>query len=186
MLEPAGWFPVFTLILGYVTKALSDWIQHRRTLERERETRPEIRQDVATDRRIQFQRQTLLDLQEAAMGLARNTGSMNHLDVMGHRTAGIWHGQRYPDDLNENHALATARTSMLVVRVDDAEVRELADAFKTSASEATLSKTAANADSWMMKMAKSFDELQQRIGIVLRELNQDESKAQELTANQKG
>lgn len=35
----AGRFPVLTLLTGYGTKSLSDWIQDRRTREREREAR---------------------------------------------------------------------------------------------------------------------------------------------------
>jgi hypothetical protein len=39
MSEPSGWFPVVTLILGFAMKWLSDLVQHRRTLGRERAAR---------------------------------------------------------------------------------------------------------------------------------------------------
>ena len=85
-----GWFPVLTLLLGYAVKAASDWLQHRRTSERERQAREAARQDQLFERRTTFQRQTLLDLQEAVMRLARSSGAMHHQDVMAFRKTGKW------------------------------------------------------------------------------------------------
>jgi hypothetical protein len=46
----SGWFavlfPVFTLLLGFAIKFVSDWVQHKRDLERDRETRREVRHDL--------------------------------------------------------------------------------------------------------------------------------------------
>jgi hypothetical protein len=50
MSDPVGLFPVFTLLLGYGMKYLTDWVQHNRTLERERETRRALKQDVIAER----------------------------------------------------------------------------------------------------------------------------------------
>src|SRR5687768_4612193 len=76
-MSPNEWFPVFTLLLGYGTKAFSDWFQHRRAREREREARDAARRDQLFERRTSFQRQTLLDLQEAIMRLTRTTAEAN-------------------------------------------------------------------------------------------------------------
>ena len=65
----AGVLPVVSLLLGYGMKYLEDRIQHNRTLERERETRAALRKDAFAERRSQFQRQTLLDLQPALLDL---------------------------------------------------------------------------------------------------------------------
>jgi len=182
MPDPVGCFPVFTLLLGYGAKYLSDWFQDKRTLERERETRRAIRQDVIAERRTQFQRQTLLDLQPAVMDMARQTGKMHHHDLMGYRTTGIFHLQTYPDDVNENFRAATALTSMLSVRVNDHEVRALTAAFKSAASDVGVAKNPADSDSSMDTMSQLFIELQERIGIVLRALDEDDTKQQEQLA----
>ena len=174
MSEPTGWFPVFTLMLGYGTKYLSDWYQHKRTVERERESRRETR-DVTTERRTQFQRQTLLDLQSAVMDLARYTGKMHHHDLIGHRTTGIFHLQPYPDDVNENFRAATALTSILSVRVNDDRVRVLVSAFKSAASDVGDAENPNDSKASLDTMSGLFVELQERIGVVLRALDEDDS-----------
>jgi hypothetical protein len=67
-------------------KYFEDRVQHNRTLERERETRRALRQDAIVERRTQFQRQTLLELQPALTDLGRYTysrgdGSSGHSRV---------------------------------------------------------------------------------------------------------
>jgi hypothetical protein len=73
----SSWFPVLTLLLGYATKSLTDWLEHRRNTRREREAREAVRRDQRFERRTSFQRQTLLDLQEASMQLARSVGAIH-------------------------------------------------------------------------------------------------------------
>ena len=135
MSEPTGWFPAFTLLLGYGTKYLSDWFQHTRAVERERETRRETRRDVIAERRTQFQRQTLLDLQPALLDLARNAGKMHVHDLKGYRATNRFHAELYPSDVDEGFRAASALTSMLAVRVNDERVRMLTAAFKSAASD---------------------------------------------------
>ncbi len=115
-------FPVIALLLGYGAKYLQDWSQDSRTSKRERETRRALRQDAIAERRTQFQRQTLLELQPALTDLGRYTYLMYHHDVNGHRATGVWHFQPYPDDLDEKCRAATALISMLSVRVNDTKV----------------------------------------------------------------
>jgi len=68
------WFPVVTLILGFAIGFISDWIKNRRESDREREARREARRERLSDQRRNFQRETLLALQEAVQDLARATG----------------------------------------------------------------------------------------------------------------
>jgi hypothetical protein len=60
----ASWFPVLTLLLGFVTASISDWLRDRRAGLREREARETGRREQLFQRRTTFQRQTLLELQE--------------------------------------------------------------------------------------------------------------------------
>jgi hypothetical protein len=182
---PAGLPPVLYLLLGYGTKALQDWLQHKRTLERERETRRALRQDAIAERRTQFQRQTLLDLQPALMDLARQAGKMHLHDLTDYRTTGTFHSQAYPDDVNAGFGSAAALTSMLAVRVNDAEVRVLTAAFKSAASDIGGAKNPDDSMACFVKMSRSFESLQERIGVVLRELDEDDTKQHEALTKKK-
>src|SRR5215468_1440539 len=171
MAEPlAGWFPVFTLLLGYMTKSISDLLQHRRTLERDRENREAAKRDQLFERKTTFQRQTLLDLHESLMTLARTTGAMHHHDMMSYRKSNEWQTTLFPEDLNENNRLAVARTSMLAVRVRDDSVREMVETFKKEAGSVTQSASVNESQSAMSRMAVVFEKLNQRIGELLRQI----------------
>jgi hypothetical protein len=124
------WFPVLTLLGGFGTKSLADWFDYRRGTKREREAREWTRRGQVIERRINFQHQTLLDLQETCMQLARATGAMHHLDVVAFRTHGTWQKELLPEDLNENSRLAQTKTMMLAARVRDDVTRSMVENFK--------------------------------------------------------
>jgi hypothetical protein len=124
----SSWLPVATLLIGYLTKSVSEWVQYRRasarermqheyTSEREREARDALRRDQLFERRNTFQRQTLLDLQENLTLLGRTIGEMSIHDRRAYRETSEWQKQLYGDDLAERNRVAQARTGMLGVRV---------------------------------------------------------------------
>jgi hypothetical protein len=168
-----SWFPVLTLLIGYGTKSISDWLQNKRSVAREREAREAARQDQRFERRSTFQRQTLLDLQEACMQLARATGAVHHLDEMAFRSGGTWQRQLLPADLDENYHLAQTRTLMLSVRVRDDTVRQLVESLRSYSVNATMSKNQADSNREMMSMVPTHDQLQRRIGELLREIDDE-------------
>lgn len=168
-----GWFPVVTLVVGYLTKSVSDWLQHRRTLERDRETREADRQDKLFEHRAAFQRQTLLDLQETLMQLFRTTGVMHQHDLMEFRTTGEWQKSLFPQDLDESNRVAVARTSMLAVRVQDQKTRELVKNFKNATAAVTESAAADESTAAMARIGPVFEELNHRIGDILRKLDEE-------------
>jgi len=102
------WFPVLTLLIGYGTKSLSDWIQNKRAIARDRETREAARHDQRVAQRITFQRETLLELQEVSMQLGRATGRANHLDEVAYHESNNWRKSLLPDDLDEAYRMAQA------------------------------------------------------------------------------
>jgi hypothetical protein len=166
-----SWFPVLTLLIGYGTKSLTDWIQDRRTIKRERDARDATNRRELFERRTTFQRETLLALQEATMQLGRATGAINHLDAMSFRNTGK--RQLLPDDLNEGYRLARARTSMLTSRVRDVFVRNLVAQLRQFSVDSTMSATQDESNRAMKSMAQVHDELNQRIGELLRTLDDD-------------
>ena len=168
----AGWFPVVTLILGYVLNSVSESIRHRRTLQRDREAREAERRDKAFERGVTFQRATLLELQDAIMDLMRTSGVMHHKDLMAFKQTGQWQKQLYGEELSEANRVAMARTTVLRVRVRDATVRELVVRLKGYSFETSKSKTPEDSDTPAYQMAKVFEELNDRIGELLRELDE--------------
>lgn len=168
--------PIITLLIGYGTKSISDWIEYKRTTERDREMREAVRRGQMLERRISFQRETLLELQEISIQLARSIGAMHHQDIIAHHKTGKWQKQLYPNDLDEAHRLAQARTTVLGVRVRDELVRELLAQFKQSTVEVTGCGTENEARQHMTDMGSLHDALNERIGEMLRKLDDDESR----------
>jgi hypothetical protein len=162
------WFPVLTLLIGYLAKLLTDWIQYRRSVRGEREAREGKRRDELFERRNTFQRETLLALQEAFMQLARVTGAINHQDTMSGKSGGR---QQLPDELNEGYHAAQTRTSMLASRVRDNRVRELVEQFRQFSVDSTLAATQGARDRALTAMAELHDPLNKRIGEILRTLD---------------
>jgi hypothetical protein len=173
-----GWFPVlfpvFTLLLGFAIKFVSDWVQHKRDLERDRETRKEARHDLLAERRTDFQRQTLLDLQEAVQDIARAAGAVHVEDARAYKQTGQWQKQRIPEELDQQILLANRRVMLLNVRVRDAELRQLVEKVAVACSHSEhLSK-----DSSMVAIGAVglvLIQVHERIGTLLRTLDDEEA-----------
>ncbi|MEH2504991.1 hypothetical protein V1290_003802 [Bradyrhizobium sp. AZCC 1578] len=171
MADASGWLPFVTLALGYGAKTVEDWIQNKRTMAREREARDEARRDQRFIRRITFQRETLLELQEASLQLARATGKAHYLDEMAFRESRAWRKSLLPDDLDEGYRVAQARNSMLSERVQDKTVRDLVGQMKTASTAAVFAADRDTASRSVQYMSDYFDALHKRIGELLREID---------------
>lgn len=57
--------PTLTAFGGFVFGVLAEWLRDARAYSRERQTKATARHEARTDRRRDFQRQSLLDLQDA-------------------------------------------------------------------------------------------------------------------------
>lgn len=71
-------FPVITLIVGVVLKGIFDAITDGRAERREKDARRALRLDAFRQRRDEFQRATLLELQEVVARLVRFAGRAHH------------------------------------------------------------------------------------------------------------
>lgn len=170
----ANWFPVFTALGGFVTASITDWLRDQRAAVREREARAASRREQLLERRTIFQRQTLLDLQDAVMKLIRTTGQMNLQDKMAFRETGEWQKQLYGADLGDRAHAANVHTLMLGVRVRDEAVRRLLDVVRRESISATLCRSSADAERAMLTMGEASRKLNERIGEILRMLDDDE------------
>lgn len=122
---------LLSLAAGSGLTMLSGWASDRRTARREGDARADERRDRQRTRREEFQRETLLALQDAAMRLARCTGAANHQDVMAFRKTGKWQKQQLEEPLNSDFRVAQAELTLLATRVNDASTRDMVDAFQS-------------------------------------------------------
>lgn len=170
------WFPVVTLVLGLVLKSVFDALTDRRTARREREARQEQRQDAFRLRRIEFQRASLLELQEAIQQLARFTGQSNHEYVMAYRTSGTWRKQPLTEEADQGFLRAQTSVGLLRVRIRDQEVRQLAEQFSKVCVDVVVSTSETAADHALRQITNAITELHERIGAILRNLDDDEDR----------
>lgn len=169
----AGWFPVVTLLLGFALNALLESLRRRHELKRDRESRRETRRDQLAEQRRNFQRETLLALQEAVMDLMRATGAAHHHDEMEYRRTGEWHKTKYTEELDQAHMIAMGRTGMLGVRVRDDELRNLVSSFRDCSAGEAVSGSPELGRAALDEMATFFDKIQQQIGQLLRTLDEE-------------
>jgi hypothetical protein len=169
----SSWLPFATLMIGYGVKSIEDWIQHRREMAKDREGRLATQRDQRIANRITFQRETLLQLQEAVQKLGRATGRTNHLDEMAFRKTNEWGKQMLPEDLNEGYFAASTQTALLSSRVRDDTVRQLTESFRAVSSKAILAETAADAHSQLQSLMGISNELHGRIGKLIRTIDDD-------------
>jgi hypothetical protein len=168
------WFPVVTLVAGYLMKAVSERLEHSRILQRERENRRETRRMQLAERRADFQRQTLLDLQEAIQDLARATGAAHHEDRMAFKKTQVWQRQPLGEKLNNDLLNASRRCMLLLVRINDDSIRILADSFRNNSLDVSNSPSEKDAQVRMMAAMGDLETLHKNIGERLRKLDDDE------------
>lgn len=161
-----------SVIAGGVLTMLAGWLGDWRLTKRERERRREERHERFVIRRNDFQRETLLALQTASQKLLRNTGASFHQDVLAYRATGKWQKQQLPGDLSEDHLRLTTDTMLLASRVRDDEVRVLADRLRVEAGAVARSNDEREAESQMVAAATTQGALLQRIGLLVRGLDE--------------
>jgi hypothetical protein len=169
----SNWFPVLTLLLGFVAKGVSDWIDYKRNAAREaKKLKFELKQKLY-DRRVEFQRQTLLDLQDAVAKLGRFAGATYMQDLKAFKATGEWQKQRLSEDLDKEFTDTQRMVRILCVRLRDVDARQLVGKFSNECAMIGICGKD-ESDKVMERMSLSFDELNNRIGELLREIDNDE------------
>ncbi len=141
-----------------------------RTATRERSAAETKRREDLFQQRTIFQRQTLLDLQDALFKLGRATGSIHHEDKMALKKAGTWQKQRLDGELDEDFRLGQMQNSILASRVRDNGVRELVEEFRMYCTRTAMAATPADADRAFSAAIEVHEPLNKRIGEILRGL----------------
>lgn len=117
--------------------------------------------------RDDFQRQTLLDLQDALQQYVRGIGRAVHFDNM---NAKAHPGQNFqlPDEISDEIFSAQVLTQKLASRVEDSEIRERVDQVITLGIDAT--QPGVGATETANEMAATATDAQRRMGKLVRSL----------------
>lgn len=183
MLEPtttaslvAAAISALAVLLGFVTSSVTDYLKDSRAQVREREAREATRRNQMADRRIGFQRETLVSLQEAVLEEARSAGQISVAKEF--RKSGKW-GQPLPEGLSDNARLTTVKNLMLSERVRDKETRELIAEFRKHTNQVGITRSLEQERQALSNMSDVLTQLHPRIGILLRQLDDDEDSETE-------
>ncbi len=122
MLSSNVWLPIVTLLTGALLAGGAGWLRDRRAWARAREDRADDR----LVRAAEFQRQTILSLQEALQKVGRAEGRMSHEDHMAFKETQRWGENLHSPDASINAGAAMQDLQMLRSRIIDGEVRRLA------------------------------------------------------------
>ncbi|PYV75386.1 MAG: hypothetical protein DMG96_17365 [Acidobacteria bacterium] len=174
-----GWLPVFTLLLGagitLVATVITSLLQHRLTSQRERETRRELRRDQLAERRADFQRETLIQLQEATTDLSRAVGWASGQDETAFEQTGQWGKREHHTDVDVQANVAMGRTLMFMVRLRDRPLRDLVEEFRIQVIQVLGSTDKQHSHRSFANMQDEYEKVQRRLGELLRTLDDEES-----------
>jgi hypothetical protein len=168
-----------SVLLGFATSWLSARYQNTATVKRERESRLAARSDQLAERRAEFQRQTLIELQDAVFDLMRATGAMHHQDEMAFRKTGQWQKQLLADELDQKALMSNRRTLMFKVRVRDGSLREMVGKLSNLSAQVAISIDRDHSNEAMTEAGELFGKVQERIGELMRTIDDEEQAAVE-------
>lgn len=168
---------VIGVVAGGALTLFSGWLADTRLNTRERERRNEERRERISIRRSDFQRETLLALQNASQKLIRNTGASLHQDIVAHRTGAKWQNQQLPDNLSDEYLKWNTEVLLLASRIRDDEVRSLGDRLRSQCAAVSISSNEDEAERWMASAGSTQDALIQRIGFLVREIDETDTGA---------
>lgn len=168
------WLPLVTLVVGYVGHAVEEWIKGKGIRRREREAREYETNLKICERRVEFQRETILNLQDALSTFIRATGQTHHQDVVAYKERRQWGRQLVGSELSERYRLSVIKVNQLRVRIQDRLLRELVAEVKTESTASVFSKSREASGEAMLRRSTAYDKCNERIGELIRNIDATE------------
>jgi hypothetical protein len=162
-MDSAAWGLIGTLVGALAsigTTWLSSWNSHRLQEKKTKEERLE--------RANAFQRETLIDLQDAIHNSLRLMTRAHIEDQKAHRQGSKWGTNLLGSELNEEIRLGNRRVAILVERVTDDALRTEVKALMSTASELALARSEADAKAASNGLTFKGATVLEQIGSVLR------------------
>jgi hypothetical protein len=163
--------PLVGVAIGAIAALYGSYLQHTWAWKRDQQGRIESRSAELAAARSRFQHQTLVELQDALMQLARATGKAHVQDLMNFQQSGIWQRELIDDETSEKHGNYTRQVIVLVSRVENDEVRRIALEVKSDLHSALSSESVDASQNFMANMDSKLNELNRVVGIQLQQLH---------------
>lgn len=162
-MESAIW-GLLGAIVGASASIAAAWLAARSSYEVQRAKAS----DERAERANAFQRQTLLDLQEAIHDALRLVARAHIEDTDAHGATKEWGKNMLSDEVNEGVRVAQRRVAILIERVADDQLRASVKALMETAAGALLARSAREANFHMEAISKETEQVFGGIGTVLR------------------
>lgn len=151
-------------VVGALTSVLTTWVAARSESNREQQKL----YDERVERARAFQRQTLIDLQEAIHDALRLVNQAHLEDRRAYRQGERWGRNKLPETVDEGLRVARRRVSILIERVAIDDLRAQLTALMASSTQVLLAGNREEADSYMEKSSKSAQDVLVNVGAALR------------------
>lgn len=162
-MDAAVWGLIGTLVGAFASISTS-WLATRTSSRLQQEKLNDERRERART----FQRQTLLDLQEAIHDALRLVNRGYIEDYQANRSTKAWGKNMLSEEVNEGIRLAQRRVAMLVERVADDELRMQIKTLSGRTGQVILSKSEQEARLYLEQSALEAERVFERLGVALR------------------
>ena len=164
-MESAVWGLIGTIV-GALASIGTTWISARNasTLQKQSSSLERMERERA------FQRETLVELQDALHDVFRMTARTYLEDSASFKQSGNWGKSLLSEEVDEGIRLANRKVSILIERIANDLLRsELKDAMKVSG-QMGLARSQAEAETVFVRMNATVSDVMERLGNVLRSL----------------
>ena len=151
-------------VIGAAASIATAWLAARSSHDLERAKSREERSEQARA----FQRQTLLELQEAVHDVLRLVIRCYHEDHLAHRAGQDWSKIVLSEEVSVGVRLALRRVFILVERVADDDLRVSVKHLTGTAERVLMAHSEKEARSHLDKITQDYEPLNEEIGTVLR------------------
>ncbi|MEX2411736.1 MAG: hypothetical protein WD607_10290 [Candidatus Paceibacterota bacterium] len=166
-MEPATWGLIGTLfgaIIGAGASIITSVITSQNQVQLQKNRASLVRKERARA----FQRETLLEIQDALNDLLRQNGQAYLIHRKNYKSEGKW-GQSYlPDDLDENIRLANSKFVALVERISDDSLRSDLKELRSNLNRMLFAMSAEEAQDIFHNTGNSAIHVMEKLGVVLR------------------
>ena len=162
-MEAAAWGLLGTLV-GALTSIGTTWLSTRTSYKIQSAKQAEERAERAKE----FQRETLLMLQEAIHDALRLNARAHIEDSERFKATGDWSRGSLSDEVNEGFRLARRRVAILIERVSDESLRSDVKSLMRVSAEGVLAQSKHEAEMNQQAVSVQMTPLLEKIGSVFR------------------
>lgn len=151
-------------LVGALASIGTTWLANTHSFRMHSDKQKEERREKARE----FQRTTLLDLQEALYDAMRLSARAHHEDFMAHKAGAEWGKGLLTDEVSQGTLAANRRIAILVERVADAALRLEVKALTQQMTSITMQTEQQVAERLLMQVTDEFNSVVERLGTELR------------------